>query len=86
MPDTLEKAELSQLRKYENELADLRSKYGQQQYVIDTLAENLEDEKEAKLRMKKKLDQTIGEYRELVTKLQSKYGDVDVDLDTGDVK
>jgi septal ring factor EnvC (AmiA/AmiB activator) len=81
----LSEAEREQLDNLRSQLNEKVMLYGQQSYVVEQVKKQLESEKDAKEEIENELSEAKAKYSEFVQKLYQKYGDVAVDLDTGDV-
>lgn len=59
--------------------------YGRQQYIVEQLKDQLEEEKQRAEELRDEVAELQGEYESFVQELYQRYGDVAVDLDTGDI-
>lgn len=59
--------------------------YGRQKYIVEQIKNQLEEEKEEAKELKKELSELEEDYDNFVGQLYQKYGDVTIDLDTGNI-
>lgn len=59
--------------------------YGRQKYIVEDLKNQLEKEKQAAKEIREEIDEAQNSYESYVQELYQKYGDVAIDLDSGDI-
>jgi predicted transcriptional regulator len=85
MPEQIKQAEKEQLDRLRSQVNTKVMQYGQQSYIVDQIERELESERERAEELRDEIDEVKSKYDEFVQKLYQKYGDVAVDLDTGDI-
>lgn len=81
----LSESERKRLDDLQASVNDKILQYGRQQYIIDQIEDRLEEEKEAAKQIRQEIGEVRENYDSFVQELYKKYGDVAVDLDTGDI-
>lgn len=85
MPQKLSESERKRLDNLQSSVNERVLDYGRQRYIIDQIEERLENEKEAAEEIREDITELQQEYDDFVQELYKRYGDVAVDLDTGDI-
>ena len=85
MPQKLTESERKRLDNLQSSVNERVLDYGRQRYIIDQIEERLENEKEAAEEIREDITELQREYDDFVQELYKRYGDVAVDLDTGDI-
>lgn len=85
MPEKIKQAERERLDQLKSQVNSKVLAYGRQKYVVRQLKEELERERREAKEIENEIDDLKREYDNFVQKLYQKYGDVAVDLDTGDI-
>lgn len=85
MSEKVNNSERERLDELQKKVNDKVLAYGRQQYIVEDLREQLEAEKEQAEEMREEISELQEDYESYVQKLYQKYGDVVIDLDTGDI-
>lgn len=85
MPEKIQQAERDRLDQLKSQVNSKVLAYGRQKYVVKQLEDELEREREEAREIEEEIDELKTEYDNFVQKLYQRYGDVAIDLDTGDI-
>jgi predicted transcriptional regulator len=85
MSQKLSESERKRLDNLQSSVNERVLDYGRQRYIIDQIENRLENEKEAAEEIREDITELQKEYDDFVQELYKRYGDVAVDLDTGDI-
>lgn len=85
MPNKLSESERKRLDNLQSSVNERVLDYGRQRYIIDQIEDRLENERETAEEIKNEITELQQEYDDFVQELYKRYGDVAVDLDTGDI-
>jgi predicted transcriptional regulator len=85
MSQKLSESERKRLDNLQSSVNERVLDYGRQRYIIDQIENRLESEKEAAEEIREDITELQKEYDDFVQELYKRYGDVAVDLDTGDI-
>ena len=85
MAQQLSESERERLDQLQRDVNDKVLAYGRQKYIIEQLKDQLEEEKNRSEEIRKEVGELQDEYESFVQDLYQRYGDVAVDLDTGDI-
>lgn len=78
-------SEKSRLENLQMSLNDEILAYGRQKYIVEDIKDRLEEEKKKAKEIKQNISDAQSEYNSYVQDLYQKYGDVAIDLDSGDI-
>ena len=81
----LSKSERSRLESLQNKLNQKVLEYGRQKYIIEDIRDQLEEEIEAAGEIKDEISDIQEDYDSYVQDLYQKYGDVAIDINSGDI-
>ena len=81
----LTESERKRLDGLQRELNDSILAYGRQQYIVKQLEDQLTEEREVAEELREEVTELENKYDAFVKDLYQKYGDVAIDLDTGDI-
>lgn len=81
----LSKSERSHLENLQNKLNEKVLAYGRQKYIIEDIRDQLEEEIETAEEIKKDISGIQEDYDSYVQDLYQKYGDVAIDINSGDI-
>lgn len=81
----ISQSEKSHLESLQAELNDSILSYGQQKYIVEDIKDQLDQEKEKAKEIKQNISELQEKYDSYVQDLYQKYGDVAIDLDSGDI-
>lgn len=81
----LSESERQELEKLQTQLNDTVLEYGRQEYVVEQIKKELEREKEAAEELKREITENQDDYESYVQELYKKYGDVAIDLNSGNI-
>lgn len=85
MAQQLSESERDRLDQLQRDVNDKVLAYGRQKYIVEQLKNQLEEEKNRSEEIRKEVGELQDEYESFVQDLYQRYGDVAVDLDTGDI-
>jgi len=85
MAQKISDSEKERLDKLQQQVNEKVLAYGRQQYIVEQIKEQLNEEEQAADEMKEEIRELQNEYDDFVRQLYQKYGDVAVDLDSGDI-
>ena len=85
MPEKIQQAERDRLDQLKSQVNSKVLAYGRQKYVVKQLEDELERERQEAREIEEEIDELKTEYDNFVQKLYQRYGDVAIDLDTGDI-
>ena len=85
MAQQLSESERERLDQLQRNVNDKVLAYGRQKYIVEQLRDQLEEEKNRSEEIRKEVGELQDEYESFVQDLYQRYGDVAVDLDTGDI-
>ena len=85
MSQKLSESERKRLDNLQSSVNERVLDYGRQRYIIDQIENRLENEKGAAEEIREDITELQKEYDDFVQELYKRYGDVAVDLDTGDI-
>ncbi len=85
MAQQLSESERERLDQLQRDVNDKVLAYGRQKYIVEQLKDQLEEEKNRSEEIRKEVGELQDEYESFVQDLYQRYGDVAVDLDTGDI-
>ena len=85
MAQQLSESERERLDQLQRDVNDKVLAYGRQKYIIEQLRDQLEDEENMAEEIRREVSELQDEYESFVQDLYQRYGDVAVDLDTGDI-
>lgn len=85
MAQQLSESERERLDQLQRDVNDKVLAYGRQKYIVEQLRDQLEEEKNRSEEIQKEVGELQDEYESFVQDLYQRYGDVAVDLDTGDI-
>lgn len=85
MASKLTESERKKLDNLQSSLNDKIFSYGRQEYVVNQIQEQLSEEKQAAKEIRSEIADLEDDYDSFVRSLYQKYGDVAIDLDTGDI-
>lgn len=78
-------SERKQLENLQTELNDKVLKYGRQEYIIKQIEKELEEERSEAKQLTEEISELQKKYETYVQDLYKKYGDVAINLDSGDI-
>lgn len=81
----LSKSERSHLENLQNKLNEKVLAYGRQKYIIEDIRDQLEEEIETAEEIKEDISGIQEDYDSYVQDLYQKYGDVAIDINSGDI-
>lgn len=81
----INQSEKSHLEDLQAELNDSILSYGQQKYIVEDIKDRLDEEKQKAVEIKQNISELQEKYDSYVQDLYQKYGDVAIDLDSGDI-
>ncbi len=81
----LSKSERSRLESLQNKLNQKVLEYGRQKYIIEDIRDQLEEEIEVAGEIKDEISDIQEDYDSYVQDLYQKYGDVAIDINSGDI-
>jgi len=81
----INQSEKSHLEDLQAELNDSILSYGQQKYIVEDIKDQLDKEKQKAVEIKQNISELQEKYDSYVQDLYQKYGDVAIDLDSGDI-
>jgi len=85
MPDELTDSEKKRLNNLQDQIFDLTFEYGRQNFYIDALKQELEDEKNDREEIRQELEEVKSEHDDFMREIYRKYGDVGVDPESGEI-
>jgi len=85
MPEKLSESERKQLENLQTELNDKVLEYGRQEYIVKQIEKELEEERQLAEELTEDITELQEKYESYVQDLYNKYGDVAIDLDSGDI-
>jgi archaellum component FlaC len=85
MAQQLTESERERLDQLQRNVNDEVLAYGRQKYIVEQLKDQLEEEKLRAEEIRQEVGELQDEYESFVQDLYQRYGDVAVDLDTGDI-
>jgi len=85
MAQQLTESERDRLDQLQRNVNDEVLAYGRQKYIVEQLKDQLEEEKLRAEEIRQEVGELQDEYESFVQDLYQRYGDVAVDLDTGDI-
>lgn len=85
MAQQLSESERERLDQLQRNVNDKVLAYGRQKYIVEQLKDQLEEEETKAEEIRQEVTGLQDEYESFVQDLYQKYGDVAVDLDTGDI-
>lgn len=85
MAQQLTESERERLDQLQRNVNDEVLAYGRQKYIVEQLKDQLEEEELRAEEIRQEVGELQDEYESFVQDLYQKYGDVAVDLDTGDI-
>jgi len=85
MAQQLTESERERLDQLQRNVNDEVLAYGRQKYIVEQLKDQLEEEEVRAEEIRQEVGELQDEYESFVQDLYQKYGDVAVDLDTGDI-
>ncbi len=81
----INQSEKSHLEDLQAELNDSILSYGQQKYIVEDIKDQLDKEKQKAVEIKQNISELQEKYDSYVQDLYQKYGDVAIDLDSGNI-
>lgn len=81
----INQSEKSHLKDLQAELNDSILSYGQQKYIVEDIKDQLDKEKQKAVEIKQNISELQEKYDSYVQDLYQKYGDVAIDLDSGNI-
>lgn len=84
MPE-LSESERKRLENLQTAVNEKTLEYGRQKYIIEELKQELENEKKNADEIRQQVKELEQDYDDFVQELYRKYGDVAIDLDTGEI-
>jgi chromosome segregation ATPase len=81
----INQSEKSHLEDLQAELNDNILSYGQQKYIVEDIKDQLDKEKQKAVEIKQNISELQEKYDSYVQDLYQKYGDVAIDLDSGNI-
>jgi EAL domain-containing protein (putative c-di-GMP-specific phosphodiesterase class I) len=81
----LNESERKQLEKLQTKLNDKVLEYGRQEYIVEQIKEELERERQAASELRNEITEKQDDYESYVQELYKKYGDVAIDLNSGNI-
>lgn len=84
MPE-LSESERKRLENLQTAVNEKTLEYGRQKYIIEEIKQELENEKKNADELRQQVRKLEQDYDDFVQELYRKYGDVAIDLDTGEI-
>lgn len=85
MSNKINTSEKEHLEKLQRKLNNQILSYGQQKYIVEDVKERLDEERVRAEEIKQNISEIKEDYDSYIQDLYQKYGDVAIDLDSGDI-
>lgn len=85
MAEKLTNSERERLDDLRTSLNNKVMSYGRQKYIVEQIEDQLENERQDANKISEEISEIEEEYDNFVRNLYEKYGDVAIDLDTGEI-
>lgn len=85
MPDELTDSERRRLNDLQDQIYDLTFEYGRQNFYIDALKDEIDEEKENREEIKQELREVKSKHDDFMREIYKKYGDVGIDPESGKI-